>query len=179
MPSPSSPAAAKGRLVYRITTLATTLLHELARPPSARSSPSWGLRYVGMGCNKMRNFSSSRPPTHRTVRLLLVGTIGVLLWTARRAGDQGHHHGRVRNEREWRGGAEMRKEHVARLDFRFYNKRSHLSTNLTPFFLSNTQSFPQALSPSVCIVGGFTVVVLALAHWLLALLEQRHVAAGE
>jgi len=54
MPSPSSPLTAKGRLVYRSATAhATTLLHELARPSSARSSSSWGLRYVGMGCNEI------------------------------------------------------------------------------------------------------------------------------
>jgi hypothetical protein len=45
--------------------------------------------------------------------------------------------------------------------------------------MEHTQRFSLALSPSACIVGGFTVMVLALAHWLLALLEQRHVAAGK
>jgi hypothetical protein len=50
MPSPSSlPPSSKRHLVYHSTAHATTLLHELARPPSARPSPSWGLRYVEDG----------------------------------------------------------------------------------------------------------------------------------
>jgi hypothetical protein len=45
--------------------------------------------------------------------------------------------------------------------------------------MKNIQSISLALSPSACIVGGFTVIVLTLAHWVLALLKQRHVEAGE
>jgi len=79
-----------------------------------------------------------------------------------------------RNEREEGQGEEKFSKTESIL-----KQRSHLSTNFTPFFMSNTQNFSVALSPSACILGGFTVVVLALAHWLLALLEQHHVAAGE